>query len=97
MLIFLGSAKKNPGKIAPEAIAEAEAAKITLYAEIAEHTADALQIKKEINLAQQGQVIASKKVYAGSEIRIGQKNYETKQDREGGLFKLGDKGELVVN
>ena len=77
--------------------AEAEAAKIALYAEIAEHTADALQIKKEINLAQQGQVIASKKVYAGSEIRIGQKHYEAKQDREGGLFKLGDKGELVYD
>jgi len=42
-------------------------------------------------------VIASKKVYAGSEIRVGQKIYETKQDREGGLFKLGDKGELVFN
>ena len=95
VLIFLGSAKKNPGKTGPEAIAVAEAEKITLYAEIAEHTADALQIKKEINLAQQGQVIVSKKIYAGSEIRVGQKVYETNQDREGGLFKLGDKGELV--
>jgi hypothetical protein len=97
VLILLGSAKKNPGKITPEVLAEAEAAKIALYAEIAEHTADALQIKKEINLAQQGQVIASKRVYAGAEIRIAQKQYEAKQDREGGLFKLGDKGELEFN
>ena len=95
VLIFLGSAKKSSGKIPPETIAEAEATKATLYAEIAEHTADALQIKKEIDLAQTAQVIVTKKVFAGSEIRIGQKHFEANQDREGGLLKLGDKGDLV--
>ena len=97
VLILLGSAKKNPGKVTAEALAEAEAARVTLLAEIAEHTAEALQIKKEIDLALQAQVVAEKRVFAGAEIRIGQKHYEAKQDREGSVFKLGDKGELVFD
>jgi uncharacterized protein (DUF342 family) len=97
VLMILGSVKKNPGRYTPEAIAEAEAARVTLYAEIAEHTAEALQIKKEINLAQAAQVVATKRVFAGSEIRIGQRHYEAKQDREGGVFKLGIKGEIVFD
>ena len=97
VLMLLGSAKKNPGKVTAEALAEAEAARVTLLAEIAEHTAEALQIKREIDLALQAQVVAEKRVFAGAEIRIGQKHYEAKQDREGGVFKLGDKGELVFD
>jgi uncharacterized protein (DUF342 family) len=97
VLMLLGSAKKNPGKVSAEALAEAETARVSLYAEIAEHTAESLQIKKEIDLAQQAQVIASIKVFTGTEIRIGQKSYEAKQNREGGVFKLGDKGELVFD
>jgi len=95
VLMELGAAKKSPGKVTAEAMAELDASRVALYAEIAEHTAEALQIKKEIDLAQQAQVVAEKKVFTGAEIRIGQKHYETKQDREGGVFKLGDKGELV--
>jgi hypothetical protein len=95
VLILLGSAKKNPGKVTAEAMAEAEAARVALYAEIAEHTADALQIKKEINLALEAQAVVSRKLFAGAEIRIGHKVYETKQDREGGVLKIGDKGEIV--
>jgi uncharacterized protein (DUF342 family) len=95
VLMLLGSAKKNPARYTAEALAEAEAARVSLYAEIAEHTAEILQIKKEISLAIQAQVVASKKVFAGAEIRVNQKHYEAKQNREGGVFKLGDKGELV--
>ena len=97
VLMLLGSAKKNPGKITAEALAEAETARVTLYAEIAEHTAETLQIKKEISLALEARVEVSKRVYAGAEIRIGQKHYEAKQDREGGVFKLSDKGELIFD
>ena len=95
VLMELGAAKKSAGKVTPEAIAELDASRVALYAEIAELTADALQIKKEIDLAQQAQVVAEKRVFAGAEIRIGQRHYEAKQDREGGILKLGDKGELV--
>jgi hypothetical protein len=97
VLMLLGSAKKNPGKFSAEAMVEAEAARVTLLAEIAEHTAEGLQIKKEIELAQQAQVVALRKVFAGAEIRVGQKHYEATQDREGGVFKLGDSGELVFD
>ena len=97
VLMFLGSARKTPGKVSAKAMAEAEAARVNLLAEIAEHTAEALQIKKEINLAQEAQVVAEKRIFAGAEIRIGQKHYETKQDREGGMFKLGGNGELVFD
>jgi uncharacterized protein (DUF342 family) len=97
VLLLLNSAKKNPEKFTAEALAEAEAARVTLLAEIAEHTEDALQIKKEIDLAKESQVVASNKIFAGVEIRIGQKHFEAKQDREGGVFKLGDMGELVFN
>jgi uncharacterized protein (DUF342 family) len=97
VLMLLSSAKKNPEKITAEVMAEAEAERVTLLAEIAEHTAEALQIKKEIDLAQQGQVVAEKHVFIGTEIRIGQKHYEANQDREGGVFRLGDKGELVFD
>ena len=95
VLMELGAAKKSAGKVTPEAIAELDASRVALYAEIAELTADALQIKKEIDLAQQAQVVAEKRVFAGAEIRIGQRHYEAKQDREGGVLKLGDKGDLV--
>lgn len=97
VLMLLGSAKKKPGTVSAEAMAEAEAARVTLLAEIAEHTAEALQIKKEIDLAQKAQVVAEKRVFVGAEIRIGHKHYETKQDREGCVFKLGDNGELVFD
>jgi uncharacterized protein (DUF342 family) len=97
VLMLLNSAKKNPEKVTPEAMTEAEAARVTLLAEIAECTEESLQIKKEIDLAQQAQVVAEQHVFAGAEIRIGQKHYEAKQDREGGVFKLGDKGELVFD
>jgi uncharacterized protein (DUF342 family) len=97
VLMLLNSAKKNPEKFTAEALAEAEAARVTLYDEIAVHTADALQIKKEINLAKEAQVVASGKIFAGVEIHIGQKYCEIKQDREGGVFKLGDMGEIVFN
>ena len=80
----------------PVMMAEAEAARVALLAEIAEHTEEGLQIKKEIDLAQEAQVVVSKKVFAGAEIRVGQKHYEATQDREGGVFKL-DKGELVFD
>jgi uncharacterized protein (DUF342 family) len=95
VLILLGSVKKNPGKFSAEEIAQAEVARVTLYAEIAEHTADALQIKKEIGLAIVAEVIAAEKVFAGTEIRVSQKHYEAKKDREGGVFRLNEKGELV--
>lgn len=95
VLMLLSSAKKNPGKYSAEEMAEAELARVTLYAEIAEHTADSLQIKKEINLAKQAQVIALHRLFAGAEIHIGQKLFEIKQDREHGVFKLGDSGEVV--
>jgi uncharacterized protein (DUF342 family) len=97
VLMLLGSAKKNPEKVTAEVMAQAEAERVTLLAEIAEHTAEALQIKKEIDLARQGQVVAEKQVFVGAEIRIGQKHYEAKQDREGGVFRLDDKGELVFD
>jgi uncharacterized protein (DUF342 family) len=97
VLMELGSAKKNPGKVTAEELAKLEADKVALYAEIAEHTADSIQIKKEIDLAQQAQVVAEKKVFAGAEIRVGQKHYEAKQDREGGVLRLGDKGEIVFD
>lgn len=96
VLMLLGSAKKNPGKVSAEAMVEAEAARVTLLGEIAEHTAESIRIKKEIDLAQQAQVVASMKIFAGAEIRVGQKHYEAKQDREGGVFKL-DKGDLVFD
>ena len=97
VLMALGSAKKNPGKVAPEAMAKLEADKAAFYAEIAELTAESIQIKKEIDLAQLAQVVAEKRVFAGVEIRVSQKHYEANQDREGGVFKLGDKGELVFD
>jgi hypothetical protein len=97
VLMELGAAKKNPEKVTAEAMAQLDADRVALYAEIAEHTAESLQIKKEIDLAQQAQVIAGKRVFAGAEIRVGQKHYEAKQDREGGIFKLGDKGELMFD
>lgn len=97
VLIFLGSAKKNPEKAGVEAIAQAEAERVALLAEIAEHTEDALQIKKEIELSKEAQVIAETKIFAGAEIRVGHNFYEAKQDREGGVFKLGENGELVFN
>ena len=96
-LMLLGAAKKNPSKFSTELLAEAELSRVTLYAEIAELTADALQIKKEIELAKQAQVLVSKKVYSGVEIRLGQKHFMVKQDREGGRFKLADSGELVFD
>jgi hypothetical protein len=95
VLMLLGSAKKTPGKVTPEAMDEAEATRVILLAEIAELTAEALQIKKEIDLALGAQVVASMKIFAGAEIRIGKSHYEATQDREGGVFKLGDKGELM--
>lgn len=97
VLILLGSAKKNPEKVGAEAIAQAEAERVALLAEIAEHTEDALQIKKEIELSKEAQVIAEAKIFSGAEIRVGHNFYEAKQDREGGVLKLGDKGELVFN
>ena len=97
VLILLGSAKKKPGSVSAGEMAETEAARVSLLAEIAELTADALQIKKEIDLIQQAQVVAEKRVFAGAEIRVGQKHYEAAQDREGGVFKLGNKGELVFS
>ena len=78
-------------------MAEAEAAIVTLYDEIAANTADGLQIKKEIDLAKEAQVVVSRRVFAGVEIRIGPKHFEIKQDREGGVFKLGDMGEIVFD
>jgi len=96
VLMLLGSAKKNPGKYSAEALVEAEADRVRFLAEIAEHTAESLQLKKEIDLAQQAQVVAEKRIFAGAEIRLGQKHYEANQDREGGVFKL-DKGELVFD
>jgi len=97
VLMALGAAKKTPGKITAEAMAELDAERVALYAEIAEHTEETLQIKKEIDLAQQAQVVVEKQVFAGAEIRIGQRHYEAMQDREGGVFKLGGKGELVFD
>lgn len=97
VLMLLNSAKKNPEKFTAEAMAEAEAARVTLYDEIAANTADGLQIKKEIDLAKEAQVVVSRKVFAGVEIRIGPKHFEIKQDREGGVFKLGDMGEIVFD
>ncbi|MBI3902293.1 MAG: DUF342 domain-containing protein [Nitrosomonadales bacterium] len=97
VLMFLGSAKKTPGKFSPETMAKAETDRVAFLAEIAEITAETLQIKKEIDLAQQAQVVAEKRVFAGAEIRIGQRHYEAEQDREGGVFKLGHKGELVFD
>jgi uncharacterized protein (DUF342 family) len=96
-LLLLNSAKKNPAKFTAETLAEAEAEKARLYAEIAEHTEEGLQIKKEIDLTKGAQVVALKKVFAGAEIRLGQKNFEAKNDREGGVFRLGDMGELVFD
>jgi uncharacterized protein len=97
VLMLLASAKKNPQKFSAEALAEAEASRVTLYAEIAEHTADALQIKKEIDLAKEAQVVVLKKVFIGAEIRVGQKTFVAKQDRESVVIKLSDTGELVFN
>jgi uncharacterized protein (DUF342 family) len=96
VLMALGAAKKNPAKNTPEALAELDAARVAALAEIAECTAESLQLKKEIELAQAAQVIAEKKVYSGAEIRVGQKSYVAGQDREGGVFRL-DKGDLVFN
>jgi uncharacterized protein (DUF342 family) len=93
-LMALGAAKKDPAKNSPQALAELDAIRVAQLAEIAECTAESLQLKKEIGLAQQAQVIAEKKVFLGAEIRVGQKSYEADQDREGGVFRL-DKGDLV--
>jgi uncharacterized protein (DUF342 family) len=97
VLMLLNSAKKTPEKFTADELVEAEASRVTLYDEIAAHTADALQIKKEIDLAKEAQVVASRKIFAGVEIHIGQKYCEIKQDREGGVFKLGDTGEIVFD
>jgi uncharacterized protein (DUF342 family) len=97
VLLLLNTAKKTPEKVTAEALAKAEVERVTLLAEIAEHTAESLQIKKEIDLAQQAQVVAEKHVFVGAEIRIGQKRYVADQDREGGVLHLGDTGELVFD
>ncbi|MDP2761239.1 MAG: hypothetical protein Q8O64_12715 [Sideroxyarcus sp.] len=65
--------------------------------ELRTESPDGLQIKKEIDLAKEAQVVVSRKVFAGVEIRIGPKHFEIKQDREGGVFKLGDMGEIVFD
>jgi uncharacterized protein (DUF342 family) len=72
---------------------QADAGEFELRAE----SLDSLQIKKEIDLAKEAQVVVSRKVFAGVEIRIGPKHFEIKQDREGGVFKLGDMGEIVFD
>ncbi len=97
VLLFLSSGKKNPGKVSAEEMAAAETARVTLYAEIAEYTAESLQIKKEIELAKEAQVVATKRIFSGVEIHINQKLFEAKKDREGGIFKIGEMGELVFS
>jgi uncharacterized protein (DUF342 family) len=94
VLMALGAARKNPAKSTPEALAELDAARVAALAEIAECTAESLQLKKEIELAQAAQVVAERRVFFGAEIRVGQKHCEPDLDREGGVFRL-ENGDLV--
>lgn len=96
VLMALGAAKKTPGKTSPEEMEKLDAERVALLAEIAACTEQSLQLKKEIDLAQQAQVVALKRVFADVEIRIGQKHVENSQDRECGVFRL-ENGDLVFN
>ena len=97
ILKLIDMAHKIPGRVPPEALKSAEATRTILYAEIDSIREDELAIHKEINLSKGAKVIAIKKVFGGTEVRFGLKHYETAQDREGGIFLINEKGELVFN
>lgn len=92
---LLELARLSPDKIPPETVKTAEATRDTLNAEIETLRENEMALRKEIDLANEAQVIVGKHVFGGAEISIGLKHYKTAEDREGGVFHLNEEGELV--
>lgn len=94
---LLEVARLSPGRVSPEAVKSAEATRAALNAEIETLREDEAELKKKIGVASRAQVVVEKHVFGGTEIHIGLKRYNTTGDKEGGLFHIDDKGELVFD
>lgn len=91
---LLEFARANPSRIPPKTVKAAEATRDTINAEMTALRLDEDQIKRELAVSEQAQVIAEKRFLEGVEIRFGSKRHRVLADREGGTVQL-EEGELV--
>ena len=87
-------ARSNPGRFPPETIKSLKTTYDALNVEIETLRAEEMELQKEIDIANDAQVIVEKHVFGGAEIHMGLKHYIATQDKEGGVFHISE-GELV--
>lgn len=92
---LLELARLSPGRIPPDTVKTLNATRDALNAEIETLREEEIELRKEIDLANGAQVVVTKHVFGGTEIRIGLKRYNMTQDKEGGTFHIDEEGELV--
>jgi len=92
---LLDLARLKPDLIPPETVNSLKSTRDALNTEIGTFREEETELRKEIDLAKEAQVVAEKHVFGGAEIHIGIKRYNATQDREGGVFHLNEEGDLV--
>lgn len=93
---LLEFARANPSRIPPQSVKAAGVTRDSINAEMAALRLDEDQIKRELAVAEQAQVIAEKQFLEGVEIRFGSRCQRVLADREGGIVRL-EEGELVFD
>jgi len=91
---LLELAHTNPGRVPPKIVKAAEATRDTINAEMAALRLDEDQVKRELAVSEQAQVIAEKQLLEGVEVSFGSIRHRVVADREGAVLQVKE-GELV--
>ena len=87
---LLEVAQANPGRIPAKTVQAAEATRDTINAEMTALRLKEDELKRELAVSEQAQVIAEKQFLEGVEIHFGSKRHRVVADREGGIVQLKD-------
>lgn len=90
---LLALAGQNPARIAADAVKSAEATREAMAVELATLTEHEQNLQTRVDLMSNSRVIAEKKIYAGVEVQMGNKQQKIVTDREAGFFHMHE-GEL---
>jgi len=91
---LLELAKQHPGHLPPATLQTVESTREATVQEIESYREDEKELQDEIDITADAQVIVTKKIFPGSDVRFGLIHNHIDMERQGGIFQMRD-GELV--